>query len=904
MLDFYSDEEIKFEYAPETNKFAFKLNHIGAHDTDSIAVTTLTHTDANTIFVNGSSGSDSNAGTEASPKVTILASINATTADKIYVVVLNSQHFAEDLSTATTTYFTGLFADTAITATLSTRITPTFEDANTIYFGATSGTAGGDGSLGDEVNTIALAVGLCDGTHQRICEIDGDTYEEPGIEFTGDFQGMYALEGKKPTFKPTLNVDLVNTPSAPAVPATPFETGALDANSDIDTVKLNNGNWVCCYTDDGDSDKGKFVIYSENGTLVKADTFEQHVVSKLSVSILNNGNWVCCYSHYDNPDHVGKFVIYSASGVKQEGATEFLSSQLFYPAVSVLTDDSWVCCFKDGLAGKFVIYNEAGTVEVKGVTTFETNDVAFVHVAGLNNGNWVCCYWDNDDGDSNFIIYDSVGSSPPEVTKTAMAGIFYLDDLLLLNDTNWIVCDNQDFRIYDEDGGVVKTQTAFATSSQDTSISQLPTNGLTITYIDNNDADKGKLLVLSEDGATTIHSARTIESDVLRIISTVTLDNGNIVICCDNTTDDDGQFIIETPYIYSGVKISDTTMLNGFILDSNDLIYQNKLIEINSAKPTIQWCDLKNCTNGNVGSNLNGFSMNGDDDIDLSNCQVFDNDDGLYTASNDCEINDCQFYRNAAGKAIEIEGAGSGIVVEHTDIFNNNAGIYLNTNDGDEVLKNNIIHNNDNLGIEATTSVGYTYTLNTDSVDGATSGASVILANPLYLNEGAIIPASIDLHIKTTVEGYPSDSPAKDLADDTRNAGSYDVRYIGAATSWTSITVDKDRRHPIKVWYEAVSGSKNVGQDGTVEYSKKGQTENVEIHWAGLLQADFVKILAMWSSDKNEVRLYPQPTTSPNAYNTYTMERPKLNASADNNKLTEIGKSDITIKLSRKYEDA
>ncbi len=66
MQDYYNDYQCKFEYDEQVNKIGFAKNAIGPQGYISISETTG-YTDDNSIFVNSSSGSDGNPGTQALP---------------------------------------------------------------------------------------------------------------------------------------------------------------------------------------------------------------------------------------------------------------------------------------------------------------------------------------------------------------------------------------------------------------------------------------------------------------------------------------------------------------------------------------------------------------------------------------------------------------------------------------------------------------------------------------------------------------------------------------------------------------------------------------------------------------------------------------------------------------------
>src|SRR4030043_746281 len=137
MLPYHNDDTLKIEYDPVNNKFGFAENVIGPQAWVTIAVTTLTPSDTNGIWVT-KAGNDLNAGTQAAPKLTLLAAGNACTAAKMYVWVDDSGQYAEELDTIDNDYFSGIYATTGNTPVYTLRVlgyTPT--DGNSIFFDKT-----------------------------------------------------------------------------------------------------------------------------------------------------------------------------------------------------------------------------------------------------------------------------------------------------------------------------------------------------------------------------------------------------------------------------------------------------------------------------------------------------------------------------------------------------------------------------------------------------------------------------------------------------------------------------------------------------------------------------------------------------------------------------------------------
>ncbi|HUX58121.1 MAG TPA: hypothetical protein VMV77_14180, partial [Bacteroidales bacterium] len=299
------------------------MNDVGSHDCVEVEEKDYTDTDDNTIYLNTDTGNDGDPGTGAAPKATLVNSIDATTQDKTFVLVQNSTIIAEDISGCTFTFLQGIFAETGETVKISLRLLDTEWDDDNCIFVSKSGGPGGAGTQADPVDTIAGGIALCDGTHQEIEGMDSETYEEPGIEFTGNFKGMHAAIGQKSTFKPTLDhpdeafSDYSNWGQCWNVESAMTLGGCSTATT------LNNGNTVLAGYHavnnfsfeiyDGNSVDAKDIIKSKT-------TIAAHRAACADSCTLIGGNFVIVWLDFTTEDHF--FAIYDEDGEVVKAATK------------------------------------------------------------------------------------------------------------------------------------------------------------------------------------------------------------------------------------------------------------------------------------------------------------------------------------------------------------------------------------------------------------------------------------------------------------------------------------------------------------------------------------------------------------------------------------------------------
>ncbi len=858
MKTYFNDKTVKFLYDPQINKFRFQVNQVGAQAASLIEEADFTYSDSNSIFVSDTTGNDSTgAGTQANPYKTIKKGINSTTAAKGYVVVLDSATYSEsDLDTATYTNFLGLYAATSGAPYLSRRtLDYTPSDSNSIFIKKTGSDANA-GTQAAPVLTISGATGAiskCTAAKQNMVIMDSGTYEETGFELTGNAINIYAALGMNPTIEMTVNT------SNFSITENVSETTFHDAGSEyISSAILDNGDIFIAYRDSVDS-KGKYIVLSSSDwSTVKSETiFYNAALGSISVSVLSNGNVFIAYMAT-----TGKYIVLSSSDwstVKSE--TTFHGGSSTHIGSAVLdSGDIFIayCDAADSNKGKYIVLSSSDWSTVKSETTFHDQYSYCNKVGVLDDGNIFIAYQDPDDSNKGKYI--------------------------VLSSSDW---------------STVKSETTFHNAALGAiSVSVLSNGNVFIAY----NATTGKYIVLSSSDWSTVKSETTFHGDSSTYIGSAVLDSGDIFIAyCDAADSNKGKYCVLRPS-FRIIKNSVSSKLEGIIFKSKagNKYYCEKFIE-GSANIYIKWCTIE-CNEST--DNIIFKAIYSNSEVNLYNCIIRDNDAGIYTLENKSVIHDSQFYRNNKGYAIDIDGAAASsgdIIVEHCDIFNNYGSIHFENNHGtNEIIKNNIFHDNDN-GFDAETAASFSDSVCTDTNINVTDGADVVRMNPLYINEGASDPDDIDLDVKVRIVGDYADSPAKDLADDTRNAGSINLQYIGEDTSWTEITIPKpDKFGPPYIKFLA---SSIVKRDGSVSSEKKGQTEYLPIKWKGLENTYAEDVLDMWLAESPLVRVYPDPVTYPDDYDLfYKIWDSNMSEGAEFWPLSRTGVSDIEIMLARGYE--
>lgn len=918
MLPYYNDQYMKFEYDPQNNKFAFMRQAVGAQGAIDIDVASFTPSNTNSVFVSNTTGNDSTGnGNQATPYKTLLHAANLCTATRIYVVVLDSALYAEDLATLNNAYFSGIYAITGQTPTYTLRtLGYTPSDSNTIYVASSLADSSADGTVAHPVATIAAARALCDSTHQSILINDSETYTEAGWEFTGNVKNLYAGLGCTPTIKPTQDFSLIDYDQGTKLIDEKVLPQTVAFTDILDQRVLSNGNIVTTFLN---SSHGYFIITNTTNSIVVDATSVDSTTTGLffQVAVFTDKFAVC----YEN-DTTLYFKIFNNDGTV---SVPRVTISDFYGTFSVVTGFK---CIENGnnfiisavkarndvnwtYWGKFYIYDISGNI----IDSTEFESVGYgvqyyycgMHnVCTLSSGDYLLQYFKSD----ATIVLRISAAGTITTTTTLIAEYSYSGHVIPLDSNGYLCVYNFYFKLFNASDVLQGSQTQY-TADTITAIAaaHLDNDTVMIGWIASNDNYNVTYCIIDNTGSEVKTDTELCDwgssGSTFNMLFNV-IDNGTVLYnIIDQDDSDKVKYGIFAPYGNPLLKFSQDGVINGIIIDADDILNCNAIIDIDAYTVTSKFCEFLNNTNG---SGLqNGWAIYGTGVLTAQNNSIHDGHSGIYAATNTATVKNNEFYRLSGGYACHIVGAGGTgqtIQVTHNTFFNNYAGLQLENNDGNELVKNNIFHDNNVYGILAETGITISYTLYTDTMSGVTNGTSVILANPLFVNEGALDSDDTDLKIKLRVLGYPADSPAYQLADDTspdRDAGAWDIIAIGAATTWTSFTVEKPATG-IKVTHEPINALVNKHKNGSLQTSYDGWAEVVEITFEGIKNADYANFMLMLNCGESQIRCYPDSITYTTSFNLYNLIYDAVNSYAKMYKLTRTGIQDFTVKFARSYE--
>lgn len=860
MINLTPDTSIKIEWNPTGNKYAFAVNAVGAHAGVVLTEPDYTDTDANTIYVSASTGADGNAGTFAAPKATLLAAINACTEVKTRVVILDSSTYIGELHFSNA-HFQRMFKETGQTPIVSLRdlgFTPA--DANSIFVKKTGSDANA-GTMAAPKLTLTGATGalsVMDATHQNCVFLDSGTYDEEGFEITGNKLNFYAYYGCAPVLNMSKNYDQI-------------EYTAVKAET--------------TYTSDTDAAMGR------------------------PININNN-------------------------------AIMFLWTYL------------------PGGGGKYCVINSTTYATIKATTIFNSDLTDYIEGLQLQTNNILISYKDSTHGGQRYIMLSDVDYSVV-TTETVIPGTSYVHDAWCQQSSGNIIAFGRNgttgyYKVLSSAMTLITDFTAFGDvgANAHISCSLFDNNDILVAYRDGVDG-KGKYLILSGTDFSII-KAETVFADfnIRGYFSASVLDDGNMLFCYCKVADgkpyrklisssDYSELLAEykvsdvvttaaggcfavninsdifltydvKPYfvyagylvfrnLYQTFLVSASSIWNGITLTTDTPDYLNKVFDL-SQNLFLSWCTIHGFEAPQT--DLITYTAHGSFKVDTNNCDIHDNDAGYYLTTNAVTIEDSLFYRLGKDYAIYINGAAAAlgnITLEHLSIYNNYRGIRLENNNGaNEVVKNCIFSANNNFGLQAETTMTLTYAILLDAISGVTKGTGVVLANPLYVNDGLVDEDDTDLHIKLKILGYITNSPAYNGADDSRDLGAYWCEYVGEQTTWSSMTLTKPEVIPTKREY---SGAVNVQlADGSYDSYKESQSELLELKWKGVSNADYDNVDELWCCDNNSIRLYPNPTTDSATYYNFTLLRQPMNAGVEHWLIDSVAKQDVSLFLARTYE--
>jgi len=922
-MEYWNDNTIKVEYDPQNNKQSLELHAVGAQTYITLEEKDYADTDNNTIYCNTSSGNDTTGdGTKALPYKTYLKSGNSATVLKTKAIILNSGLVSEDLSTLSNPFFEGFYADTGITAKITTRTLDYVpSDSNTIFF-AKSGSDGNAGTQAAPKLTIAGARAARDASHQKIMCIDNGVYTEAGFEFTGDMKALYAQIGCAPTWKITSNTSSVVLNDLVVTSESQWHTQSLDC---LVACRLISNKIAIAYRDVDDSNKIKASIYNESmGQIVDEWTIHSGAVGfkTIAIAALANGNWVIVW--YNSTSQYYMLAIYDADGVEVKAPASISATFTKVGTVPMgvcqllNTDIVVVYTLQNGTTdyGKYMIFDTDGGQKLSATAITAANErTNQLAVTALDNGGFAVSYANSTDNVNEFCIFNSSGmrTVSDQVYDNTTAGYYsYIYNQTGFN--QFIVTSHHGtgldtyFSIYDYNGNQIKGLTAVTGVGEGSIMPQIAVldNGeILIGYKDGSDSERYKYVVYDNAGNLIVskqtYSANGLGSSWIEPSPVVLLSNGNILFLWLDTSWV-GKYAVYHPYHFYALKISTASVINGWQLES-DSNYIQRLIHQNSAGLTLRNCTLINAQTHNI--NKIGYAINGDGALDAQYNVIYDCDAGIYNENDISTIKYNAIFRCRQGYAVYVKGTAAkngDITISHNTLYSNKGGIQLEDNGGaNEIIKDNILCDNSEYDGTAETLCSMTHSVYNADLHNITAGDGCQKINPLFKNDGTFDPDDTDLNLKKIILIDIADSPAAGAASDGTDCGCYAVTEIGARESWTCFTVSKTPGCIVSD-VDPAQNSKNISIDGSVNADAGGWTEYLELDFPGVLASELENWKLLLACNSRRVRLYLDPATWPNEYEEYTFIPGKTRLSPKHYRLANTGSQDLKLTFARCWQ--
>lgn len=638
-------------------------------------------------------------------------------------------------------------AKNAVGATLSTTLRTLDyapDDTNTIFVAKIGNDTTGTGTRSNPVLTVNKARTLCDAGRQKVMILDSGTYDETGFTMTGNFKGLYAGPGCKPTITLKKNNNFFS------VSEIVHETAVTGTGlSNVSSTLLKNGNVFIAYREEGTRVAKYKVLEPVGWTVVKDETALSIAPPILCVAVatLANGNVFYAYD-FDYSPSTAKFIILDPTDwhvVKTETSINTCTSGPL--TVSVLDTGNVLvayCDYDDASRKlKFKVLEPVTWGTVKTETIINTAEAWFVSSTLMKN--------------NNILFFYGSGS-----TGTGRIKIF--------NTYDW---------------GVVLPET---------SVTGIKTFGTAATTLQNGDVllsynidpglgyQTGKYLVIDQTTYSIIVSETPFHANQTWKTSSSMLKNGDIFLVYDDIEFGPPveKYIVLSPKLNQHILVSSDSVFDGLTFIPTDTAYLGSLIKSTAPSLKARWCDFRDSISST--SDVQSSAISSNNYVDISNCKIFNNTDGINVSVNKFKVNNSQFIYNT-GIALHINGsaaANGDITIDHCDFFKNQSGLRLENNSGTrEIVKNSIFHDN-TQAVNATATTSVSYSVISDPVINIIMGTGAVAGDPFYIDDGISDPNTIDLNIRTLFMGYPADSPALNRADDGRNAGALDVEYVTA----------------------------------------------------------------------------------------------------------------------------
>ncbi len=638
---------------------------------------------------------------------------------------------------------------------------------NAVFIAKSGNDTSGNGTVEHPYLTIKKAITDCNAMRQAVVIMDSGIYEEKGFEFTGNFRKLVAALGKAPVVRLLVNTDYVEAGDT-IVNETIFN---ITSTSQVRTGKLPNDSCVIAYSE-GD---GRFLIVNNSGQIIVPEKiFEAGSVEHKSISVLSNNNFFISWGN--------QFVIYDNNGVLLKEKAPFTASGLRNESVTLGNDNVVLAVQNSTGILKFKIFDKNGIelVPEKTVSEKSTNGISLFSLSRFSNDNFVISYFCSRKG--YFKIYNKSGNVVvPETEFDSLFSNGYSTRTDVFTDDCFVIVytasdNNACFSIWSPDGENVVAKNTFITGSAgqgqyDVNVIQGNMFVISISRLSDN---KAVYFVYDREGTSVLDGIVFNESEVLGI-NTEIFNNGNALIAYRKSS---GYLTIRNLFHAPAIRVSADSAVNGIKFDAGSSQAYDSLFQCDAAF-SAQWCDMTGLLI--YPNTFTGSVLLSNSPLIIKNSRIYDNSNGVNVSSGYVTITDSLLFRNTSDYAFHINGSAAApgdITIDHCDFFNNQGGLRLEGNSGNEVVKNSIFHDNTDNAVNADTAVTVAHSIVTGAVHNMILGESLLGSDPLYINEGASDPDDIDLNLRFLLGGFPVDSPAMGLGDDGRNAGAYDVEYV------------------------------------------------------------------------------------------------------------------------------
>lgn len=923
ITEFGIDKDYRIKHSPVNNKARFYRNAVGPQSLNLIAVKNYVDTDANTIYFNTSTGDDINTGTRLSPKKTHVASINACTSAKTKVIILNATTVAEDYSTVSNIYYLGTYADTAITAYYCLRtLGYTDTDANTLYVSKT-GSDSNPGTKASPVLTITGTTGAISKLTALIVNvmIDSDgTFDENAFEMTGNFQGLYANIGLKPIIH-VAHTSAAMDAAVDGASAVLHATAAYCSGACV----LGNGHIVVPYRDEAD-DLYRFVITDKAGNIITGPTnlpnalypttgaymFPQAIkMSDTRFAIVYWEIWFWwgpysamivydenpasfaltqIYGNYVNdfldftsdtalgllsfsdesfailrkrPDNQIYIRFYDYDGAYNASTGEIATGIYDYFSCAVRSDDTFVLSGLSASSGTTLrakIYNQSGVVQKTISTVATVTAAAGSAVAVYSDDSFCISYYDG--AGTKFKKYNSTGSTNTHSGTIDTDAIYFVShsggalvingDLAIFSGYNNTTNYNSYYSI-DINGIIVRTLRDFVAA------------GASITPVS----------VVNVDG----------NSELTFIVSTATPG-----LSIFNTTDTGA---------WNGIKVSVASIVNGITFDGESQHYLNAMFKC-TAQLTRRYCEIKNVDYENTIFSQFAKSLYTTAAIDIQKDIIHDNASGDTMVNDSITYKNNLIYSNDVGYGIYAEGNGSVINISNNTLHLCKSGIGCFGFDGNEVVKNLIIHDMAEYDIYSDALITVLNSVLTGESFNVTATAGSIY-NPMFIYDDISEPAYLDYHLQDTEMDDFEDSPALALGDDGKDAGCYNTFIFGAAESWTEIYIPKPKKQGMDRSFEYAEDNNKQLTDGDYSNTFSGISEVLSFTHDSMTTAVFLQILVMMAQHNPRILFCGNPYTAPATEVEFKAQYKKFKGFAKSYMNDDAAKQDMVIVMGRKY---